>query len=199
MRRLAFALLAALVTVVLVMSSVTATGATNLGGQRVRWDLIQIVGGSTVLAGGQDVSKDAATGDEITLTGSGQVLPSNHSASGDGTFVHMHANGSEVAHGFYIVTGYRSFRDGHGQFPVTDGITNGLGRPHGGILSLNVKLVPLVNDKPQPAGAGVLTIYCALAKNTLGLKDTQEGFTLKSGPFNFRQEGKGITLFQILK
>jgi hypothetical protein len=142
----------------------------------------------------------AATGDEVTLTGSGQVLPNSHGASGGGTFVHMHANGTEVAHGVYIVTGYRSFRDGHGHVPFTDGIADGLGAAHGGILSVNVKLVPLVNDKPQPANAGVLTIYCALPKNTLGLKDTQEGFTLKVGTFNFRQEGKGGgTLFEILK
>jgi hypothetical protein len=195
MRRLALASLATLVAVV-VMSSVTASGATKSGGKRVRWDLVQFVGGSTVLAGGQDTSKDATTGDEVTLTGSGQVLPSSHGASGGGTFVQMHANGTEVAHGFYIVTGYRSFRDGHGQFPATDVIAGGLGRPRGGILSVNVKFVPL---GPQPAFAGVLTIYCALPKNTLGLKDTQEGFTLKVGTFNFRQEGKGATLFHILK
>jgi len=48
-------------------------------GHTVRWDLVQIVQG-TSLAGGMDVGIDAATGDTFTLTGSGAAEPAEADA-----------------------------------------------------------------------------------------------------------------------
>src|SRR5713226_6023173 len=79
----------------------------------LRWDLVQIIQG-TVLVGGMVRARDAATGDVVTLTGSGEARPGDRTAAGGGTFVHKHANGSEVAHGVYVVTAFKSFRNGHG-------------------------------------------------------------------------------------
>src|SRR5229473_103835 len=75
----------------------------------LRWDLVHFPQG-LVLAGGENAATDAASGDILTLTGSGEAAPKKETATGGGTFVHSHANGTEVAHGVYKVTGFRSFR-----------------------------------------------------------------------------------------
>jgi hypothetical protein len=87
--------------VLLAPEAVLADGENGEEVELLRWVLIQIVQG-VVLAGGTDVAKDAASGDKISLTGSGEVRPESHKATGGGTFVHQHANGSEVGHGAYV-------------------------------------------------------------------------------------------------
>src|SRR6266851_3263686 len=54
----------------------------------VRWDLIDISSGGVILSGGTDIGKDAASGDTVSLTGSGQAQPRDEEATGGGTFVH---------------------------------------------------------------------------------------------------------------
>src|SRR5713226_7505675 len=106
----------------------------------LRWDLPQFPQG-VALAGGTDVARDAATGDTISLTGSGEARPQKHKATGGGTFVHRHANGSEFLHGVYVVTGFKSFVNGGGSLVGTgliDGIDE-LKKTIGGLLSLNVR------------------------------------------------------------
>src|SRR5919197_397366 len=126
--------LTALVLAIAMLLSVLLAGeafAQRAAGRQWRWDLIQIGVGMTALAGGTDTSRDAATGETISLTGSGQFRPSARTASGGGTFVHKRADGTEVAHGVYIVSSFRNFRLGGGTPPpVTDGIlTPRLGTP----------------------------------------------------------------------
>src|SRR3989442_1187283 len=74
-------------------------------GHHVRFDLVGVVQ-NTVLAGGEDVGRDVATGDTVRLTGSGEFKPTAMEAAGGGTFVHRHANGTEVAHGVWVVSGF---------------------------------------------------------------------------------------------
>src|SRR5260370_24617377 len=82
-----------------------AVGTARVDGNEngVRWDLVQIVQG-TVLAGGTDAGQDAASQDTVSLTGSGGADPDERGATGGGLFVHKHANGTEWAHGVYVVT-----------------------------------------------------------------------------------------------
>jgi hypothetical protein len=90
----------------------------------LRWDLVQIIQG-TVLVGGLVHASDAATGDVVTLSGSGEARPDDRTAAGGGTFVHNHADGSEVAHGVYVVAAFNGFKNGHGSLaptPLQDGI-----------------------------------------------------------------------------
>jgi hypothetical protein len=125
----------------------------------LRWDLIQIVEG-VVLAGGTDVARDAATGDKISLTGSGDVRPEKHKATGGCTFVHHHANGSEVGHGVCVVTGFKSFANGGGSL-VGTGLTDGideLSKTTGGLLLLKVHL----QGTSGAAADGVLEVHCDL-------------------------------------
>ncbi len=157
----------------------------------LRWDLIQIVQG-VILAGGTDVGRDAATGDMVSLTGSGDARPGKHRATGGGTFVHKHANGSEVAHGVYVVTGFKSFVNGGGSL-VGTGLTDGideLNKTTGGLLSLSVRLMPASGGSAD----GVLEVHCELPG---GRPDT-EGIRLSVLTFKFAQ-ASGFTLFHVLE
>src|SRR5712692_5387681 len=105
----------------------------------LRWDLVTVTQ-SVILSGGQDMAKDAS-GDVVTLTGSGEAAPKKGKAAGGGTFVHKHSDGSEVAHGVYHVTGFQSFKAAGGVLvgrPVIDGIGT-LKQTMGGVLILDVK------------------------------------------------------------
>ncbi len=65
--------------VLLAPEAVLADGENREEVELLRWDLVQIVQG-VVLAGGIDVARDAASGDLISLTGSGGARPEKHKA-----------------------------------------------------------------------------------------------------------------------
>jgi hypothetical protein len=156
----------------------------------LRWDLVA-VGGGAVVPTGTDVATDAATSDTLSVTGSGFAQPDEGRASGGGTFVHRHADGSEVAHGLYVVTGFNSFTAGGGSLAPT-GLTDAIGRidrTTGGVLSVNFRV----------AGApvtGVLEIHCTLpggSPDTEGIRVVVSQFGL-----DFKQTN-GFTLFHALE
>lgn len=156
----------------------------------LRWDLIHPV---PLILPGQGTATDTATGDVITLTGSGEVEPKKETATGGGTFVHRHADGTEVAHGVYVVTGFQSFKAAGGSLvgtPLTDGIGT-LQQTMGGLLVLHVAL------KPSGGGtlAGVLDVDCMLPGVEFPI---EEGVDLSVGPFKFEKSG-GATLFHVLE
>lgn len=176
----------------------------------VRWDLVLIANGVAV-AGGTDVATDAATKDTIALTGSGQAEPREEEAAGGGTFVHKHANGTVVAEGAYVVTGFESFvRLRGGNFVKTgliDGIGNGPGssedegEPSSGILTVDVRFIP--NGSPPSAGVGgVLSVHCNLP-DTIG--GDFEGITVTVDGLSFTPAANadpnahGVTLFHLLR
>jgi hypothetical protein len=189
----------------LVLSTMTATsagGSDDERGRIVRWDLVQVTQG-VVLAGGIDVASDMPSGDKVSLTGSGQAEPprsddheDDHDkgrANGGGTFVHKHANGTEVAHGVYFVTGFVSWRPAGGSLAraLTDGVGE-IDETTSGILTMNVHIVP----DGHPALDGVLSVHCDLPGATFPIK---EGVSLTVGPFHFVQvEHDGFTLLHIL-
>ena len=176
--------------VLLAPEAVLADGDNHEEVDLLRWDLIQIVQG-VVLAGGTDVARDAATGDTVSLTGSGQSRPRQHKADGGGTFLHKHPNGSEVAHGVYLVTGFKSFVNGGGSL-VGTGLTDGideLKHTTGGLLSMNVHLMPASGGSLS----GVLEVHCSLP----GGKPETEGVRLSVATFKFVQD-TGFTLFHVL-
>jgi hypothetical protein len=159
----------------------------------LRWDLVQIIQG-TVLVGGTVRAKDATTGDVVTLTGSGEARPEDRTAAGGGTFLHQHANGSEVAHGVYVVTAFKHFKNGHGSLtpvPLQDGIGH-KNQTDSGILSLGIKGFLASGGSIE----GTLGVECALPGDTSG---AVEGITLDILTFHFRQvpEG-GFTVFHVL-
>ncbi len=157
----------------------------------LRWDLVTIIQ-NVVLSGGQDMAHDAASGDTVTLTGSGQALPKKGTATGGGTFVHKHAGGSEVAHGVYHVTGFKSFRAAGGSL-VGTGRIDGIGtlkQTTGGILSLGVTLLPSGGGSHE----AVLAVNCHLPGSEFPVT---EGVSLSVGSFAFKQAGGG-TLFHVL-
>jgi hypothetical protein len=164
----------------------------------LRWDLVSITDG-VVLPGGTDVGKDANTGDTVSLTGSGDAQPAEARATGGGTFVHRHADGSLDAEGIFFVTGFNSFVNNGGSLvgvPVKDGIGT-LRQTTGGFLSVNIRAI--VDAPPAIKGAmvdAVLGVHCNLPG---GAATITEGITLSVPEFhlNFVQDG-GATLFHIL-
>jgi hypothetical protein len=169
----------------------------------VRWDLVKIVQ-RTVLAGGKDVARDAASHDTITLTGSGEAEPSEKEAAGGGTFVHRHRasgrrsdhrgeerDGPEVeVHGIYVVTKFIDWQPAGGVLEVHDGIGKA-SEASSGILTLGVRLFPSGGGHRD----GVLTVNCRLAG---GRFDIEEGITLAVDGFFFVQD-EGRTLFHVEK
>ena len=157
----------------------------------LRWDLVHFPQG--VVLPGQDMAKDAASGDVVTLTGTGEVSPKMERAAGGGTFAHNHANGTEVAHGVYRVIGFRSWKPAGGTLvglPLQDGIGT-LQQTMGGLLSLDVALMP-VGGSPL---TGVLEVDCDLPGVEFPI---EEGVNLSIGPFSFEKAG-GFTLFHVLE
>ena len=159
----------------------------------VRWDLVA-VGGGAVVPGGTDVGKDAATGDTLRLTGSGFARPGEGTATGGGTFLHRNAAGTEVAHGVYYVTGFKSFTNGGGSlagFLTTDAIGR-LDQTTGGKLFVSVHLIAASGATVN----GVLGVHCVLP----GGAAAEEGITvtLDNTALDFVQAG-GATLFHVLE
>jgi hypothetical protein len=188
-RRFVGAGVAGTLGVLLAPGAALAKGNNNEPGL-LRWDLVDVNNG-VVIPGGADVSRDAATGDVGTLTGSGQARPGDEQAAGGGTFVHRRANGSEVAHGIYWVTGFNRFENLGGSLAGI-GLIDGVGDINdtsGGILSLNIRLRATSGETAD----GVLEVHCDLP----GSEPTPEGIRLKVGPLDFVQQS-GTTLFHIL-
>src|SRR6266498_4615552 len=103
MRR-AVALLAGLVLAgALIAAAVAPAGAHTV--RLVRWDVVKRLGHPpALLAGGSARASDPATGDTISLTGTGQAEPRQRAAAGGGSFTHHHADGSICCRGVYLVT-----------------------------------------------------------------------------------------------
>ena len=164
-------------------------------GLHVRFDLPQILQ-NTVLTGGKDVGVDGPTGDTVELTGSGEFTPGIGNAAGGGTFVHKHSDGTEVAHGVWVVTGFATWRPGGGSLPsiLTDGIGE-ITETSAGIVALHVRLVPEGGESSLNA---ILEVHCHLPGASF---DTEEGIRLIVGPFVFDQDPvlHGVTLFHILQ
>jgi hypothetical protein len=157
----------------------------------LRWDLVRFPQG-LVLSGGQNMATDAATGDILTLTGSGEAAPKKGRATGGGTFEHKHANGTEVAHGVYKVTGFQSFKPAGGSLAPT-GLPDGIGtiaQTMGGLLVMNIAAMPSTGGSI----AGVLGIDCDLPGVEFAI---HEGVHLDVLSFHFKQSG-GFTLFHVL-
>lgn len=94
-------------------------------------------------------------------------------------FVHRHADGSEVAHGVYVVTGFKSFVNGGGSL-VGTGLTDGidlLNKTTGGLLILNVHL------RATSGASADGEVHCDLP----GGKPETEGIRLSVGPLKFVQ------------
>jgi len=182
------------------------TAASAQDHQFVRWDLVEFVGG-IILAGGSDISTDAATGDTVELTGSGHAEPLESEAAGGGTFVHKNEEGETLAKGAYYVTGFKSWErlDG-GSLDATgliDGIGNGPGanpnehEPTSGVLKLTVRFVPVVGGEPQAGVNGIIRINCHLPETS---EFVREGVRVMVPSFDldFRPTS-GVTLFHALR
>jgi len=218
--KITFVLLGLVLGILLAATTATSSSPGNDRGQQnenggqhnrfVRWDLVLIANGVAV-AGGTDVSTDAATKDTIALTGSGQAEPREDEASGGGTFVHKHADGSLVAKGAYVVTGFVSWeRLRGGDFAKTgliDGLGNGPGssededEPTSGILTVSVRFIP--DGTPPGAGfVGVLSVHCTLPDTVGG---DFEGVTVDVAGLSFTfvanadLNAYGVTLFYCLR
>lgn len=192
MRRMVWlaALIVSLATFTLIAPAGLAQQRQALG-HHVRFDLVRTEQ-STVLAGGEDVGRDAATGDTVRLTGSGEFKPATMEAAGGGTFVHRRANGTEVAHGVWVVTGFVSWMPAGGFLPsfLTDGIGE-VSEASAGIVTIHVGL------KPSSGGTvpATLSVGCNLPGAAFPI---EEGITLNVGSFVFEQHG-GLTLFHVLQ
>ena len=138
------------------------------------------------------------TGDMLTLFGSGEARPEGRTAAGGGTFLHKHANdGTEVAHGVYVVSGFTGFINGHGTL-VGTGLTDGIGhlkQTDSGILSLNITAFP--------SGGGSLpaklTVECALPGDTSGaVEGIKLDIAVPGHVFHFKQVSEGgFTVFHV--
>lgn len=160
-------------------------------GHHVRFDLIRVVQG-VALTGGENVGRDTATGDTVRLTGSGDFKPATADAAGGGTFVHRHANGTEVAQGVWVVTGFVSWEPAGGFLPLS--LTDGIGEvseASAGIVTIHVVL------KPSSGGQvpATLSVNCALPGAAFPI---EEGITLNVGSLVFEQHG-GLTVFHVLE
>ena len=192
MNRLRIISLIAGLAVVLALPT-AASGGKALG-HTLRFDVVQFAQ-DTVFTGGTAMSRDAATGDTVVVTASGQAKPGQGDAAGGGTFVHRHSNGVLVARGVWIANSVASWEPVDGTL-VGAGLTDGIGHldaTAAGVLRLNVTLMP-EGGGSLPA---VLGIHCQLIGSpaTIG-----EGVTVDVLSFHFVQvEEEGFTLFHDLR
>ncbi|HMF97140.1 MAG TPA: hypothetical protein VKE96_22735 [Vicinamibacterales bacterium] len=176
----------------------------------VRWDLTKVLQ-RTVLAGGEDVGRDAASRATITMSGSGSAQVGKKDATGGGTFVltqrdrrdrddgrdddghereHGRPNQPHEIRGIYVVTGFEKWQPADGSLKIADGI----GHPSeatSGILTLKVRLFPAAGGHMD----GVLTVNSRLPDRTF---DIDEGITLAVEGFHFVQD-EGQALFHVPK
>ena len=168
----------------------------------VRWDIINLTKGGVLLAGGAATSTSSATGDTLTLTGTGQAEPAEEEAAGGGTFVHRDKNGAVHARGVYTVKHFVSFKRASGSL-VGSGVVDAigeLGESHSGVLTVRVAF--RVGGKV--AARGTLVVTCALPGAPAGL---EEGVTATARPvgssvvlrFNEKEPDNGPTNFHIIR
>lgn len=167
-------------------------------GGLVRWDLIAIAsaaGTTEVVVGGTDVGRDSATGDTVSLTGSGQANIDEARATGGGTFVGKTSDGTTVVSGVYVVTAFKGFQNFGGSLAPT-GLVDGIGQigaTTSGILSVGIHAVATDGRTAD----GVLEVHCNLPGAS---PTTEEGVVLTIGPFHFTQDpsNHGFTLFHVI-
>ena len=171
-----------------------ATGGNALG-HTIRFDVIQFAQ-DTILTGGTALSRDAATGDTVLLTASGQAKPGQADAAGGGTFVHRHSTGAVVARGVWIANSIASWTSAGGSIAGV-GLTDGIGHIDAtlsGVLLLNVTLMPDTGGS-LPA---VLGIHCNLPGSTD--PTIEEGLSVDVASLHFVPvEEEGFTLFHDLR
>jgi hypothetical protein len=160
----------------------------------LRWDLVRFPQG-LVLSGGENTATDAASGDVLTLTGSGEAAPKMRTATGGGTYVHMHS-GSVFSRGVYRVTGFQSFTPAGGSLAPT-GLADGIGtlaQTMGGLLVMNI----VATAAPQFGGGSlpaVLGVDCELPGVEFAI---HEGVHIDVLTYHFKQSG-GFTLLHVLQ
>jgi hypothetical protein len=164
----------------------------------VRWDLVEIANG-TAVAGGVNVATNAS-GESLTITGSGHVRPRSHEAFGGGTYVFEDADGNEVENGSYRVTKFVSFRRLRGGNFAATGLIDGIGDPaeaSSGIM--RVKVRALAEGAPaEQAVDALLEVHCHLPGT---VEDTFEGvrITVDGQVFEPDPDRHGVTLFHVMR
>lgn len=164
----------------------------------VRWDLVEIANG-TAVAGGVNVAT-AASGESLTITGSGHVRPRSHEAFGGGTYVFEDADGNEVENGSYQVTKFVSFRRLRGGNFAATGLIDGIGDPaeaSSGIMTVKVR-ARAEGAKPEQAVDALLEVHCHLPGT---VEDTFEGvrITVDGQVFEPDPNRHGVTLFHVMR
>jgi hypothetical protein len=163
----------------------------------VRWDIIDIDPQAGVLtAGGTAVSQDPTSHDTLTFTSSGQAEPGSREANGGDTFVHRHADGSVVAQGVYVVTGFVSFKPLAGSLsgtPLIDGIGE-KAEAHSGILTVRIS----VYVAGKVVATARLSVHCALPGAP---SSAFEGATVKfhNGPDFSKIVDDGPNVFHVIQ
>jgi hypothetical protein len=168
-------------------------------GKIVRWDLVEIANG-TAVAGGENVATDPASGESLTITGSGHARPLSHEAFGGGTYVFEDADGNEVESGSYRVTEFVSFRRLRGGNFTATGLIDGIGDPaeaSSGIMTVKVRA--LADGAPPEQGVdALLEVHCHLPET---VEDTFEGvrITVDGQVFEPDPDRHGVTLFHVMR
>ena len=178
--------------VLLAPGAVLADGESGEEVEPLRWDLIQIVQG-VVLAGGTDVAKDTASGDKISLTGSGEVRPKSHKATRGRHICAQTHERLRSRSGCVFGDRLQQLREWRWQ-PCRDRLDDGidvLNRTTGGVLKLTVH----VTSSTGMQADGVLEVDCHLP----GGRDVPEGVRLSVPKFNLNfVPDSGFTLFHVL-
>lgn len=170
----------------------TTAFAEGDGVDLLRWDLVQFLQG-TALAGGTNQATDEVTKDVATLSGSGHAEPKKRRATGGGTFVHRHADGTVLVQGIYIVTSFKSWTPAGGNLAPA-GAKDGIGtleQTTGGLLVVRIVALPVGGGMVE----GTLGIDCAVPGVRFPI---EEGIHIDVLNFHFKQSG-GFTLFHVLR
>lgn len=170
----------------------TTAFAEGDGVDLLRWDLVQFLQG-TALAGGTNQATDEVTKDVATLSGSGHAEPKKRRATGGGTFVHRHADGTVLVQGIYRVISFKSWTPAGGNLAPA-GAQDGIGtleQTTGGLLVLRIVALPVGGGMVE----GTLGIDCAVPGVRFPI---EEGIHIDVLNFHFKQSG-GFTLFHVLR
>jgi hypothetical protein len=161
--------------------------------------VVAFASGSAV-AGGENVATDPASGESLTITGSGHVRPRSHQAFGGGTYVFKDMDGNEIETGSYQVTKFVSFRRLRGGNFAATGLIDGIGDPaqaSSGIMKVKVRALA-EGAPPEQAVNALLEVHCHLPGT---VEDTFEGVRIRVGRQVFEPDPDrhGITLFHVMR